>query len=116
MKSKRKIQYEANKKAKVGEEIICPICGEHFIKKQYTQAFDSVSCKDAYWNGKKDRHRDGNYYYHEYNMKHPERLERVGIYDRGDGKFGHYDEDGEFWTFEQEADFFGMCEDPIMGV
>lgn len=27
--------------------------------------------------GKKDRHRKG--YYKEYNMKHPERLERVGI-------------------------------------
>lgn len=28
--------------------------------------------------GRKDRHRKG--YYREYNIKHPERLERVGIY------------------------------------
>ena len=113
MKSNRKIQYEANKNAKVGEEIICPICGEHFIKKQYSQAFDSISCKDAYWNAKKDRHRSG--YHKDYNMKHPERLERVGIY-KEDGKFGHYDEVGNFWSFEDEYGFYGMCEDPIMGV
>lgn len=113
MKSKRKIQYETNKKAKVGEEIICPVCGRHFIKKHYAQAFEKVACKDAYWNAKKDRHRKG--YYKEYNEKHPERLERVGIY-KENGKFGHYDEDGNFWTFEQESDFYAMCENPILGI
>ncbi len=47
-------------------------------------------------------------------MKHPERLERVGIY-KEDGKFGHYDEDGNFWSFEEEAIEFASCENPIEG-
>jgi len=69
--SKRKLQYESNKKAKIGEEITCPICSEVFVKKTYQQAFCCGKCKDAYWNNKKDRHRNG--YYTEYNQKHPER-------------------------------------------
>ena len=110
--TKRKETYLENKKKKVGEICTCPICGEVFIKKQYSQAFCCGQCKDRYWNDKKDRHREG--YHKEYNMKHPERLERVGIYEE-DGKFGHYDEDGNFWSFEEEAGFYGMCEDPIEG-
>ena len=74
-KSKRRMQYEANKEAKVGEVIVCPICGEKLTKKSYQQAFCSTKCKDAYWNNKKDRHKSG--YYSEYNQKHPERYERL---------------------------------------
>lgn len=109
--SKRKELYLFNKKQKVGTEIVCT----HFIKKQYSQSFCCKDCKNKFWNDKGDRHRDSDYY-RNYNMKHPERLERVGIYDRGDGKFGHYDEDGNFWTFEEEAGFYGMCENPILGI
>ena len=44
---------------------------------------------------KKDRHRPG--YYHDYNIAHPERLERIGIYrDDVSGKLGHFDDDGNF--------------------
>ena len=70
-KSKRRLQYEANKSAKVGTEITCPICGTKFVKRQYSQAFCDGKCKDAFWNAKKDRHREG--YYEEYDNKHPER-------------------------------------------
>ena len=77
-KSKRKIIYETNKKAKVGDEIICPICFKKFIKRQYAQAFCDTKCKDAYWNAKKDRHRTG--YYEEYDNKHPERKLRRALY------------------------------------
>lgn len=45
-----KKQYEHNKLAKVGETIICPICGKTFVKKQYSQAFCSLSCKDKFHN------------------------------------------------------------------
>ena len=72
-KTTRKLQYESNKGAKVGMEIVCPICRNHFIKKTYQQAFCCTKCKDTYWNNKKDRHRIG--YYSEYNQKHPERYE-----------------------------------------
>ena len=72
-KTKRTIQYEANKAAKVGETIVCPICHEQFRKKSYQQAFCSTKCKDDFWNNKKDRHKKG--YYIRYNQKHPERYE-----------------------------------------
>ena len=72
-KSKRQLQYESNKASKVGETIICPICGKEFVKKSYQQAFCCTQCKDTYWNNKKDRHKKG--YYTEYNKKHPERYE-----------------------------------------
>ena len=111
--TKRKETYLENKKKKVGETCICPICGEEFVKKQYSQAFCCGQCKDKYWNDKKDRHSDINYHKN-YNMKHLERLERVGIY-KEDGKFGHYDEDGNFWSFEEEAIEFASCENPIEG-
>lgn len=109
---KRKEQYTLNKLAKVGDEIVCPICGEHFIKKQWQQAFDDGKCKDAYWNAKKDRHKKG--YYHKYNMAHPERLERIGIY-KENGKFGRYDEDGIFRPFAEETIMYNECEDPTIG-
>lgn len=76
--SKRKLQYEANKGAKVGEEITCPICAKKFIKRQYSQSFCNSKCKDAFWNAKKDRHRAG--YYKEYDNKHPERKIRRVLY------------------------------------
>lgn len=47
-------QYELNKKAKVGETIVCPSCGRQFKKKSYQQAFCSNkgrnNCKDSYHN------------------------------------------------------------------
>ena len=113
-KSKRQLQYESNKAAKVGETIVCPICGTSFAKKQWQQAFCCTQCKDRYWNEKKDRHRKG--YYHDYNVKHPERLERIGIYRNEEGKFGHYDDDGDFWTFEEESWEYGSCENPQLGI
>lgn len=70
-KSKRQIQYETNKSAKVGDSIICPICGTEITKKSYQQAFCCGKCKDTYWNIKKDRHSKG--YYRRYNQAHPER-------------------------------------------
>ena len=77
-KSKRKMQYETNKGAKVGEEIICPICGTKFIKRQYAQAFCCSKCKETYWNAKRDRHSVG--YYEKYDNKHPERKLRRALY------------------------------------
>jgi len=77
-KSKRKLQYISNKSAKVGTEIICPICGTKFIKRQYSQAFCNSKCKDSYWNNKADRHRAG--YYEEYDNKHPDRKIRKAFY------------------------------------
>ena len=77
-KNKRKLQYEANKDAKIGEEITCPICGTKFIKRQYSQAFCCSKCKDGYWNAKGDRHRAG--YYKKYDNKHPERKLRRALY------------------------------------
>lgn len=71
----RNQQYKANKEAKVGETIICPVCGEAFIKKQYSQAFCCGECKDKFWNKRGDRHRKG--YHQEYNKKHPERIARL---------------------------------------
>lgn len=76
--SKRKLQYEANKSAKVGTEITCPICGTKFVKRQYAQAFCCSQCKDAFWNARGDRHSVG--YYEKYNNKHPERKVRAALY------------------------------------
>ena len=77
-KSKRKITYETNKKAKVGDEIVCPICSQKFVKRQYSQAFCCGSCKDAFWNAKGDRHSVG--YYEKYDNKQPERKLRRALY------------------------------------
>lgn len=71
----RNQQYKANKEAKVGETIICPVCGRAFVKKQYSQAFCDSTCKDNFWNKRGDRHRKG--YHREYNKKHPERIARL---------------------------------------
>ena len=68
------ILYKGNKIAKVGTEIICPICCKSFTKRQYAQAFCCTDCKDKYWNKKGDRH--SSRYYSDYNIAHPERLER----------------------------------------
>ena len=76
MKSELNKKYKENKSAKVGTEIVCPICGKSFIKKQYSQAFCCGKCKDNFWNKKGDRHADPNYH-SKYNAAHPERLERV---------------------------------------
>ena len=77
-KSKRRLQYEANKSTKVGTEITCPICGTKFVKRQYSQAFCDGKCKDAFWNAKGDRHNVG--YYEKYDNKHPERKLRRTLY------------------------------------
>jgi hypothetical protein len=51
---KIKAQYELNKKAKVGDNCICPSCQSEFIKQSYQQAFCKTKagtvCKDYYWN------------------------------------------------------------------
>lgn len=69
--------YKTNKLLKVGDSCICPICGTTFVKRQWQQAFCCGVCKDKYHNKKGDRHRAG--YHQDYNLKHPERLERVGL-------------------------------------
>lgn len=50
-----KTRYDANKKAKVGELIVCPVCSKKFTKKSYQQVFCGIGkikhkCKDTYWN------------------------------------------------------------------
>lgn len=116
-KTKRTIRYEENKAAKVGEIIVCPICGKEFTKKQYSQAFCCSSCKDEYWNGKKKGKRTE--YFREYNRLHPKRLERIGVfkdYDSfGEKSFGRYDEEGEFHSFSDERALFESCEFPTLG-
>jgi len=51
---KIKTRYELNKKAKVGDELICPSCHSRFTKTNYQQAFcktqTGTKCKDKYWN------------------------------------------------------------------
>lgn len=67
--------YKANKAAKCGSLIVCPVCGTEFVKRQYSQSFCCGGCKDKYHNGRKpNRHKKG--YYSRYNAQHPERLER----------------------------------------
>lgn len=112
---KRKEQYRLNKSAKVGEMITCPICGESFRKKQYSQAFCCTEHKDKFWNAKGDRHSNPNYH-HEYNIRHPERLERVGIYQDDWGNFGYYNDDAEFVTFKEDFECEAMCENPQLGI
>lgn len=52
--------YLQNKASKIGSMITCPICGSRFFKKQYSQAFCSLHCKDAYWNScQKDKRQGG---------------------------------------------------------
>jgi len=51
---KLKHRYQINKKAKVGDKIVCPSCGTEFQKNNYQQAFcrtrPGTQCKDKYWN------------------------------------------------------------------
>ena len=75
MAKQRNKKYNDNKAAKVGQEIVCPVCGKHFIKRSYQQAFCCGLCKDKYHN----QRRKDNGYFRRYNIEHPERLERVGI-------------------------------------
>lgn len=97
--TQRKKQYMLNKSLKVNDELTCPVCGTKFIKKQWQQAFCCNECKNKYWNDKGDRHKDKKYY-HDYNLKHQERLERIGI---------------DIEEMEEEAMYFAMCENPILG-
>ena len=50
--------YSKSKRAKVGDEAICPSCKRRFKKKSYQQAFcsnnGSGNCKDRYWNRASD--------------------------------------------------------------
>ena len=56
-KNRKKGLYKTNKEAKVGEEIECPICHTKFVKRQYSQAFCCIKCKDKFHNMKSgDRH------------------------------------------------------------
>lgn len=75
--------YKKAKASKVGEVIKCACCGKEFVKKQYQQAFCCGRCKDRFWNGMGDRHKPN--YYRKYNMLHPERLQRIGLYCDDDG-------------------------------
>lgn len=64
-------KYDKNKAAKVGEMIVCPVCGNQFKKIQWQQAFDLPQCKDKYHNTiKPNRHKAGNAYYRQYNIEH----------------------------------------------
>lgn len=76
-KIKRKEIYKTNKDKKVGDKCSCPICKSEFTKTHYAQAFCCNECKVKFHNDRQRGKR--NDYFHEYNMKHPERLERVGI-------------------------------------
>lgn len=69
--------YLENKKKKIGDVCICPICKKEFTKTQYAQAFCCNECKVKYHNKKQRGKR--NEYFRNYNKKHPERYERVGI-------------------------------------
>ena len=51
--------YLQNKKSKVGSMITCPICGKRFFKKQYSQSFCSLHCKDSFWNSNQKNKRQG---------------------------------------------------------
>jgi hypothetical protein len=74
---KRKEIYKLNKDKKVGDKCICPICKCEFTKTHYAQAFCCNECKVKYHNDKQKGKRNG--YFRKYNMKHPERYNRVGI-------------------------------------
>ena len=75
--TKRKQTYLLNKNNNVGDKCTCPICKCEFVKTHYAQAFCCNDCKVKFHNDRQIGKR--NDYYREYNMKHPERFERVGI-------------------------------------
>ena len=72
-------KYEENKAAKVGTEIICPTCGKPFAKKQYSQAFCCLQCKDKYWNTMGDRHKGPNEAFKKQQPKRPKDLEEAAL-------------------------------------
>lgn len=45
-----KANYNFNKKAKVSQKLICPICSREFKKKVPQHAFCFTNCKDKFWN------------------------------------------------------------------
>jgi len=56
--STMKTQYDANRAAKIGSKLSCPVCRASFLKTTYHKVFcsnqktqrGSSSCKDQYWN------------------------------------------------------------------
>lgn len=78
MATKHNLLYKLGKEAKVGDTISCANCRKTMVKVQWANVFCCPACKDAYWNKKGDRHKDDEYY-KKYNMKHPDRLLRIGI-------------------------------------
>lgn len=102
-KTARTIAYEGNKSAKVGTEIVCPICKAKFVKRQWAQAFCCGKCKDAYWNAKKDRHRAG--YYTDYDNAKPERRLRRALYSMDVVTARDGDELSARMAYETDEDF-----------
>lgn len=49
-------KYAKAKAARVGETVEC-VCGRHFVKKSYQQAFHETGCKDRFWNTVDDKRR-----------------------------------------------------------
>lgn len=106
--------YKTNKSSKCGSEIICPVCGTHFIKIQWQQAFCCSKCKDRFWNGKGDRHADPDYY-SKYNQKHPERY--IGLLGLGESRaeIEHNNAMYELATNKDFRDYVNSCNDNFDG-
>lgn len=82
--------YKNNKRAKVGDMMECPVCHTKFIKKQYSQAFCCIHCKDKFHN-KHDGDRHSVYKYREYYVPNSVREQAVDdeicgpdLYDEGE--------------------------------
>lgn len=45
------------KKEEIGDEIVCPNCGKHFIKNSVNHRCCSVICRDRYYNDNRNRYR-----------------------------------------------------------
>ena len=75
-------RYLLNKGLKVKSDCVCPICGEHFFKRQYSQAFCCSACKDAFWNARrisKAREKYLERYYEKYyDYEHPFSSDALG--------------------------------------
>jgi len=64
--------YKINKQKKVGATIECPVCHKKFLKKQYSQAFCCIRCKDKFHNRVDgDRHKYSDYNCNYNNNKYP---------------------------------------------
>ena len=50
--------YNKAKAAKVGSDILCPVCAAIHKKTTYHKVFDKKSCKDTYWNTVDENRRD----------------------------------------------------------